>query len=152
MKKKDLIKLLDKIPDDATVCVYDSYGAFSDFNHFEGDFIKHKVSVGGECVWYYVLETTGDEDDYSEWKEKEVERPSLPPKAVALVKGLFPNILDPLHHPDTKVDTWEPSIRGGSEQDKLDTEIAKGKYWDKVESLTGLNRKQLKNMVLGDLK
>lgn len=156
MKKKDLLKLLDGIPDDAVVCVPDSYGAFSYYNHFCGDYVKTKVLINGQPFWYYVLETEGDEDGFSEFIDKfgnrEVVRPSLPEKATKLLCELFPNSKPHYHTADTKLDMWEPRIVRGNEQDRLEVKQASDDYWKKLEVITGFRVDELKTMTLGDLK
>ena len=156
MKKKDLLKLLEDIPDDATICVPDSYGAFSYYNHFSGDFVKTKVLINGEPSWYYVLDTDRDEDGFSEFRDNlgscEIVRPTLPEKATKLLSELFPNSKHYYHTADTKLSMWEPKITGGNEQDKLEIKQASDAYWRKLEAVTGFDEDELKNMTLGDLK
>lgn len=152
MKKSELIELLKDIPDDATICVQDSYGAFHEFQQFGDHYFKQLVSVYGKKQWYWVLDTCGDEEGFEgEWEYKTIrEYPCYPQKALDLFKwkGYSPGLLDLT----TPLSQWCPNIRGGTKQDQQEVAQAAEKYWNDMSEFLGIPVEELYDMTLRDLK
>ena len=157
MKKKELLALLEQLPDDVEICVEDKYGAFNTFNHFDGDFNLQEVFLNKweESKWYAVLGTSGDEEGYCGGQ-----RPVNPVKTIykhsesvkAWLLSLFPKA-----HPEDfsyclHIDSWLPSLAGGTQKDREYNAIQIENYWSTAESFLGKSREELSEMTLGDFK
>lgn len=76
MNAKDLIKELQNLPEDYEICVYDSYGAFQEFNFITiGHTIERRYNDEGKSKKFYVLETNYDHGGYR-WNENPVKEES----------------------------------------------------------------------------
>lgn len=152
MKKSELVALLKDVPDDATVCVEDSYGAFHEFQHFSKSYFKQLADVDGNRTWYWVLDTCGDEDGYKgKWQDKRVrEFPCFPEKALEFLslKRYNPEFFELT----TPLAQWCPRITGGNEKDKEEFARAAEKYWKELSEYLGIPAEKLYGMTLGDLK
>lgn len=139
MNTKELIEELQKLPKDYELCVRDSYGAFQDFNFItKGHTIERRYNDAGETKRFYVLETHYDHEGYR-WNENPVKEIKLEP--VYEYQEEIDDILGVIggkhyrFNSETKLNQWEPSISGGSGQDKIDMKNLNDDYWWKLCTL-----------------
>ncbi|QDP50348.1 MAG: hypothetical protein Tp178MES00d2C33159851_138 [Prokaryotic dsDNA virus sp.] len=154
MNKRDLLKLLEPIPYDATVCVRDSYGAFSDFNHFEKAFSTKKVLVDGKVKLYYVIGTEDDEEGYSEYVEEKPLRKTYhhSGKVANWLSALFPKADVTWFSYSMRLDTWCPKVLGGTKEDQEQVKMQAEEYWSRASTMLGLPKNELENKTLGDVQ
>lgn len=154
MNAKELIKELQNLPEDYEICVYDSYGAFYDFNFIsKGHTIERRFNDEGESRKFYVLETHFNDEGYR-WNENPIKEAKQEPTYEHQKE--IDEILEVIggqgywFNSNTELSDWEPTISGGNEQDRLDMKNLNDQYWWKLVTLFcyDVPKEKLKSMSL----
>lgn len=147
MKVGKLIELLKYIPQDAELCVSDSYQAFHEFNFIdEGYEIFKRYNSQGDSKVLYCLNTHYENDGFM------FETNPLNPDVVEVLYEHQVEINEILaaiggeqyqYGKHTRMNQWQPQIVGGSKEDKEHLDFLKTTYWNNLLKLFNRNKAKI---------